>query len=235
MAYNVGMKKIVLKSEFVYLGAIVLLSFAVAMITTTNMGLSMIVAPAFILSEKVSFLTFGQAEYVVQFILFILLCLLLRQFKLSFFFSFITGVIYGFVLDGWRVLIPHFRPEMQGLLPLWLRLIYFVAGMLLTCLSIVLFFKTYLYPQVYDFFVKIVSGRFHLDRGKFKRIFDASFFALSLIMTFLLFGKLVGVGWGTLVMTVLNGIIIGFIDRQFDRFFVCEPIFKKFARQFPQE
>ena len=55
------MKKIHIHSETLYIAAVVLLSFAVAMISSTGFGVSMIVAPAYILSLKVGWLSFGQA------------------------------------------------------------------------------------------------------------------------------------------------------------------------------
>ena len=55
------MKKITLHSEFVYFLAIVLLAFAVALLTAADFGISMIVAPAYLLSLNTRFLSFGQA------------------------------------------------------------------------------------------------------------------------------------------------------------------------------
>lgn len=56
------MKKLSLSGEAVYLIAICLLSLAVAMISAANFGLSMIVAPAYLVSVKTGELTFGQAN-----------------------------------------------------------------------------------------------------------------------------------------------------------------------------
>ena len=58
--------KIKVSSEIGYLAAIVLLSLAVAMLSAADFGISMIVAPAYLLSLKLPFLSFGQAEYVIQ-------------------------------------------------------------------------------------------------------------------------------------------------------------------------
>ena len=74
------MKKITLYSELAYVFAILILSFSVAMVSAADLGLSIIVAPAYILSQKLGFLTFGQSEYVVQAILFIVFCILLKRF-----------------------------------------------------------------------------------------------------------------------------------------------------------
>lgn len=59
-------KKVTLHSETVYLFAILILSFAVAMVSAADFGVSMIVAPAYILSLAVDALTFGQSEYILQ-------------------------------------------------------------------------------------------------------------------------------------------------------------------------
>ena len=126
------------------------------------------------------------------------------------------------------------NPELTapGSMAMWLRIVLFAAGMLLTSFSVMLFYKTYLYPQVYDFFVKGVSEKYGRDRTKFKIAFDFRCLALSCILTFAFFRKLVGVGVGTLIMTALNGFIIGFFDRLFDKYVDLKPLFPKFASKF---
>ena len=66
--------KIKVSSEIAYFAAIILLSLAVAILSAADFGISMIVAPAYLLSLKTSFLSFGQAEYGVQACVFALLC-----------------------------------------------------------------------------------------------------------------------------------------------------------------
>ncbi len=227
------MKKLKISSEFTYIAAIALLSLSVAMITTTGFGVSMIVAPAYILSLKLG-ITFGQGEYIIQAVLFVIFCVLMKKVKPVYFSSFLTGVIYGAVLDLWRKIIPHFNPDITpvGTLPVYLRVIYFVIGMLMTSFSVALFFRTYFYPQVYDFFVKGVSGKFSFHREKFKTCFDASCLLVSVIMTLTLFHKFVGIGVGTLIMTAFNGLIIAFFGKLQDKFLDISPHFPKFAAYF---
>ena len=228
------MKKIKVSSEGMYILAILILSFAVAMITASNFGVSMIVAPAYILSLKLKCLTFGQCEYIIQGLLFCVFCLLMKEVKGVYFSSFLTGVIYGLCLDGWRTLMPSFNPMVTpaGSMSMSIRLIYFIVGMLMSALSIALFFRTYLYPQVYDFFVKGISMRYKKNREHFKIAFDMSCLAISCIMTLLLFKGFVGVGIGTLIMTLLNGMLISFFGKVIDHFFIFEPTAKKFSRRF---
>ena len=231
------MKRIKVKSELIYVIAILLLSFSVAMISCTGFGVSMIVAPAYILSEKVSFLTFGQSEYIIQGILFILFCVLMKKVKVVYFSSFITCILYGAVLDLWRLIIPHFNPNLYavGSLPIGFRIVYFVCGMLLTAFSVALFFQTYLYPQVYDFFVKGISSHFNLNRTKLKTCFDMTCLVIACIMTLLLFHKFVGIGIGTIIMTCFNGMLIGFFSKMFDKHLEVAPIFEIFSKHFDLE
>ena len=231
------MKKIRIPAEAAYLAAILVLSFAVAMTAAADFGVSMIVAPAYILSLKADFLTFGQSEYVVQGLLFIVFCILMRRIKPIYCSAFVTGLIYGAVLDLWRLIVPQFNPSVTppGAFAMPLRIAFFVCGTVLCSFSIALFFHTYLYPQVYDFFVKGVSARYHLNRTRFKMIYDAVFLLTGCAMTLLLFHRFVGVGIGTLITTACNGLLIGFFDRTFDKLFVFSPLFPRFAARFTLE
>lgn len=137
--------RIRLYEEPVYLAALVMLSLAVAM-TAADFGVSMIVAPAYILSLKFPFLTFGRAEYIIQALLFAVFCILMRRIKPVYLFSFVTCIIYGFVLDAWRSVVPAFNPAVTapGSFALPVRLLLFAGGVLLCSFSIASFYKVYL-------------------------------------------------------------------------------------------
>ena len=231
------MRKLHFPGEAAYLVALVVLAFAVAMTAASDLGVSMIVAPAYILSLKVEALTFGQSEYIVQGLLFIVFCLLMRRIKLVYCSAFVTGLIYGAVLDLWRLVIPHFNPVVTppGSLGLPLRIAYFIGGTILCAACIALFFHTYLYPQIYDFFVKGVAARYRLNRTRFKIAYDAAFLLVACTMSLLLFHKFVGVGIGTLITTAVNGVLIGFFDKLYDKYFDFAPWFPKFAAHFALE
>ena len=225
------MKKIQLNSELIYVAANVILAFAVALLSSVDFGLSMIVSPAYILSQKLGVLSFGQCEYVIQFLLFLILCLVMKRFHFTYLCAFFTGVFYGTILDIFRKIIPFFNESITppGSYALWLRIVFFICGEILTAFSIALFFESYIPPQVYDFFVKTVSKRFHKDQTKCKRIFDFSFLVLSIVMTLVFFRKFVGIKWGTVIITLVNGVLIGWFFKQFDKRFEFVPKFKKFS------
>ena len=82
-------------TELAYILGIVTLSFGVAFMEKADFGVSMVIAPAYVLYRAISphlpFFTFGMAEYCFQGLLLLVLMLLLRRFRLSFLFSFVTA------------------------------------------------------------------------------------------------------------------------------------------------
>ena len=222
-------KKLVFPQEITYVLSLIILSFAVSMTVVADFGVSMIVAPAYILSLKIDFLSFGLAEYVVQAVLIILLCILVRKLKFVFLFSFLTCIVYGLVLDLWGNIIPLFNPAVinPASLEMWQRILLFIGGVLLTGFSVALSFKTYLYPQVYDFFVQKLTTSFNVKLSIIKTIFDFSMLALAVILTLVFFGGFRGIGIGTVIMTCINGFIIGFFSKLLDRLFDFKPLWKK--------
>lgn len=226
------MKKLKLPSEVVYLAAIVLLAFSVAMLTSVDFGISMIVAPAYILSLVIP-ITFGQAEYVIQAILFVIFCIVMKNFRISYLSSFITCLLYGAVLDLFR-LIPIFNPAVTppGSMDLWVRIVMFILGVPMSAFSIALFSKTYLYPEVYDLFFMGISKKYCIKTAVFKTCFDAFMLVLGTTMTLAFFKKFVGINWGTLVMTVCNGTLISLFSKLLDKCIDVKPIFKRFASHF---
>lgn len=227
-------KKIPVYEEIIYAVGLLLLSFAVAMVAAADFGVSMIVAPAYVLSLKVDVLSFGQSEYIVQAVLFIVFCILMKRVRLIYFTSFGTCLIYGALLDFWRAVIPAFNPAVTapGSMAMPVRIVFFVGGMLLTSFSVALFYHTYFYPQVYDFFVKGLSIRYKKDTVKFKMIFDACCLVVAVVMSLLLFRRFVGIGIGTLIMTACNGLLIGWCGKLLEKTLDIRPRLKRLAEKF---
>ena len=204
------MKKRVFYSELSYLFGLLILAFAAAMMTRADFGLSMVVAPAYLLHLKVSqylpFFSFGMAEYTLQTVLLLALCFVMRRFRLSYLFSFVTAVLYGFALDGSLWLL-SFIPMDSGAL----RLVFYVVGMVLCSLGVSLFFHTYISPEVYELFVKELSSKLYADIHKVKTVYDCISCLVAVVMSFAFFGlwHFEGVEWGTIVCALINGWMIG--------------------------
>lgn len=230
----VVLKKVKVYSEFVYIIAQLGLTLAVAIMAAADFGVSMIVAPAYIISQKFTFFTFGQWDYIIQGFLFIAFCFAMKKFKFTYFVSFITCVIYGTILDMWRAIIPLLNPAVTvpGSMNIYLRIGMFIIGELLTAFTVMLFFKTYIYPQVCDLFVKGIVEKYNLNQTKCKRIFDICCLLLSLALTLVFFKGFVGIKWGTVIITLINSVLIGFFSKMYDKYFETVPLFARLAQKF---
>lgn len=206
-------------SELAYLFGTVVLAFGTALMTLADFGVSMVVAPAYILHLKISqflpFFSFGMAEYTLQAVLLIIMILAVRRFKVSYLFSFFTAVIYGILLDTF-IFVLSFIPTLM-----YVRVIFYITGFFIVACGVALFFKTYISPEAYELFVKEISDRYKLDIHRFKTIYDISSLIFSVVLSFVFFGFGVfkGVSWGTLIAAIFNGFTIKFFGKLLDNHF----------------
>lgn len=228
------MRKIKIYSEVIYILALFGLTFAVAVLAAADFGLSMIGAPAYIISKRIGFFSFGEWTYLVQALLFIAFCIAMKRIKLVYFVSFITCVIYGYILDMWREIIPILNPDVTapGSMDMWLRVVMFIVGQLLTSFTVMLFLKSYIYPQVCDFFVKGLVEKYKLNQVKFKCIYDISHLVVSVVLSLAFFGSFVGIGWGTVIIAAVTSPLIGVFAKWYDKHFETVALFPKFEKMF---
>jgi uncharacterized membrane protein YczE len=207
-------------TEIAYLIGVFCTAFGVALMTVADLGVSMVVAPAYLIYRKVSLIlpcfTFGMSEYLFQGLLLIIMIIVLRKFKLSYLFSFVTAVVYGFVLDGCMFLV-SFIPADQ----FWVRIVLFFVGWLVVAFGISMMFQTYISPEVYELFVKEVSAEKGIAINKMKTAYDLSSLVLGIILSFAFFGfgAFVGVSIGTVICALLNGFTIGCFSKLLEKHF----------------
>ena len=65
-------------------------------------------------------------------------------------------------------------------------------------------------------------------------IFDYGMLAMSIILTLCFFGKFVGVGIGTIVLTLVNSHLIRLWGKFLDKFTESEPMFPKLVNMLKQ-
>ncbi|MBP5159708.1 MAG: hypothetical protein ILP10_05350 [Lachnospiraceae bacterium] len=213
-------KKKVFYSELAYVFGIIFLALGTAFMERADFGMSMVVAPAYVLHLKISqvlpFFTFGMAEYTFQALVLVLMVIVIRRFRWSYLLSFVTAVVYGFTLDGCIWLVAQI--EWEGFAP---RIVFYVAGMIVCALGVALFFRSYIPPGAYELFVKEVSARFNRNINRVKTVYDCSSCVLAVVLSFVFFGfgTFEGVKLGTVFCALVNGSLIGLVSKILDRFF----------------
>lgn len=229
-------------SELLWLFGILFVSLGVCLCNKADLGVSMIAAPSFIVAEALSvvcpFFSVGVTEYVLQGVLLILMCAIMRKFHWIYLTSFIVAVLYGYTINLFLFLLKD-----VVITAVYLRWLVLLVGIFLIGFGVACFFRTYLPLQVYELFVAEISKRFSLKLSKVKLVFDFSLLALSLILVFTLFGDANSFDWssiyyhsyhnvglGTLVITVLNSPVISLCGKVIDKFFVPVPAFNKLCK-----
>lgn len=216
------MKQRLLYSELAYVFGVLLMAFGASCMQRADFGMSMVITPAYLLHAKLvqvlPFFSFGFGAATFQGILIAVMCLVLRRFRASYLFSFVTAVIYGVVLDCDVWILSHVPSTLA------VRIALYVGGMVITSAGVAFFFRTYIAPEAYELFVKNVSEKYGVAVHKFKTGYDIASLILSVIMSFCFFGfgVFVGVNWGTLICAFINGTLIGWFIKLYDHLWYFE-------------
>ena len=207
-------------TEAAYVIGLITLALGTAFMERANFGMSMVVAPAYLIYLKVSdylnWFSFGMAEYCFQTFLIIVLAIVLHRFKRKYLFSFITAFIYGSVLDVMMNavnLIPG-----NGILQ---RIVCYNVGLIICAIGVSLLFHTYIPPEAYELVVKEISSKFDWDINNTKTAYDCCSCIVAVVMSFLLIGfwRFEGVKLGTVLCALINGRMIGQCSNHFEKHF----------------
>ena len=195
------------------------------LVSKSAFGLSAIIAPAFILHEKLDFLTIGFCEYIIQGILLTLCCIIIGKFKFQFIATICNIIFYGAAFDIIdRLILASFNPS-----DIPSRILLAIIGTIVTSFAVALMLRTYIPPSIYEIFVKEVAVAKGFKVIKTKLVFDASMLALSFILMFLLIGefRFDFIGILTIISAFLNSILIAFFGKFMDKYLYFAPAIPK--------
>ena len=101
------------------------------------------------------------------------------------------------------------------------RVICYIAGMLVCAMGVACMFKTYLMPEAYELFVRELAEKTGAPTGRVKTIYDCASCALAVALSFAFFGlwHFEGVKLGTVVCALVNGALIGKCGKLFEAVF----------------
>lgn len=226
------MKKPVFYTELAYLFGLFILAWGTALTAWGGYGISMVVAPAYVLhmalSPHLPWFTFGVAEYVLQAFVLGIMMLVLRKFNFSYLLSFAAALIYGVMLDAGMALFGNILPAEPVE---WQTMLAYFGGDMAVCAGIALVLRSYLPPEVYELFIKEVAPKAGLKLHIFKIVYDCTSLVLAIILSFALCGGLQHIGIGTVCCAFINGMLIKLFSNLYDHTFTFKDLFplrKKF-------
>lgn len=219
------MKKLTKMNEAAWCMGLILCSLGISLATKAGLGLSMIAAPPYIIHIKMikyfSFYTQGTSEYIFEGILLVVLCIIVRRFKLRYLLSFVTAVIFGKLIDMWL----YFFGGSAVFSDMAIRIAAFYASVVCVSTAVAFYFRTRMPLTIYELIVREISDRFGFEINRVKHINDISMLCLSFILAFSLNRSIDGIGVGTIVVTVVNAPLIKLIGKGLDRVFEFDSVF----------
>lgn len=236
------MSKFKKSGELLWALGMLFVALGVSTCNKANLGVSMIAAPTFVVSDALknvfSGISVGMTEYMLQGTLLVVLCIIIRKFNWRYLLSFIEAVIYGYILNFFLWLLSGITVD-----AVWLRWVMLLIGDCFTAFGVACFFRTYMPLQIYELFVSEFTNSFKLSIAKVKWVFDILLLIISIILAVTLFDDIKTFDWskiyctsfhniglGTLVTTIINSPIISLMGKLIDKFFGPAPKFEKFEK-----
>ena len=199
-----------LQRYFWFVIGIIINSFGIALITKAGLGTSPISSLSYVLSLQFPF-TLGQFTFVIN-MLFILaqFILLKKDFEPIQFLQIAVNVIFSACID--------ISMDLLG----WLTISNFMAALialLIGCSILALGIAIEVAPDVLmvpgEGIVRAISTVLDKRFGNVKIIFDVTLVSTATILSFLFFGKLNGLGLGTIISAIIVGYIVNLLNQKF--------------------
>ena len=196
----------------IYIGGMLIQNFGLYLNARSGLGTSALLAVAYVGGIYWG-ISFGDATIVI-FSLYILAQFLVRGRKHRQWRDLLQLPVTLFVGEIFNLLDLIF-PVALIQSSMVLRVIALVCAMTFNAIGATLAVNMRLIPTPGDGILQALSDRFGVELGKMKRILDCTMVAVAAAMSFLLLGRLEGVGIGTILAMFVVGKIISRCNRLF--------------------
>ena len=192
-----------------YLSGLLMLALGSVLSIRSGLGVTASASLGFVLSERTG-LSMGTLT-VANFALYIVAQLFLarRESYLRILLQLPFSVFFSWMID---VFLAWIRLEPAGAAG---RVLCMIAGVLLTSLGVFASVSPHIVPAAPDGIVQTISERFAWKFGNVKNVFDLTIVFLSAGLGWLLLGRVVGIGVGTVVSALVTGRLVRLLENCF--------------------
>ena len=191
--------RVILRGEAALILAIIINSIGVLLMLQSGSGISSISSVPYAFSEVFPRLTLGTWTYIFQGLLVITLMVCKKKFIPSYLFSFVAGFLFGELMDInelWITKLPTTIP---------LRIVYFVLSYGIICFGIALSNRCKLPIIPTDLFPRDLAQIINKPYAQVKITFDVTCLVVTVCLTYLTLGRILGLGIGTVVAAFTMG------------------------------
>ncbi|WKY47483.1 cytidylate kinase family protein [Eubacteriaceae bacterium ES3] len=197
------------KRYLIFSIGIIINSFGISLITKANLGTSPISSLPFTLSLGFS-PTLGTFTLYMSIILIVLQIILLRKnFPKHYFLQIPVSILFSVFIDLSMSFLTFMNP-----VNFIFQFLFLVLGCLILGFGVYLEMVADVVMLPGEAFVNAVSITFKSDFGKTKVLFDTSMTICAILLSFIIFNHLEGVGIGTVLAAVMVGMVARFLKRQ---------------------
>lgn len=215
-------KKELVKRYAVLLIGLYFMALSVRLSVATGLGTSPISTLPNVFAYIFPDASFGVIMFIWNMLLLIAQIVVLRKdFKPVQLLQIPLSFIFSAMLDFNQYLLSFFTPE--GII---VKIIMIVVGCILLGLSVFITVRADVVMNCGEGIVNAVSEKLHFEFGYVKVALDVSYVVIGGILSFVFFGKLQGIGIGTLFLAVCTGFVVEFftklLGKKIDRFFLTK-------------
>ncbi len=192
-----------------FAAGILINSFGIVLITKGAMGTSQISSIPYVLSLQVPSISFGMFSFIMNMVYIVLQALLLRkQFKPFQLLQIVVNVVFSASIDVFMAMLSFYAPQQ-----LFTRVLSAIAGCIVLAFGISVEVAPDLIMVPGEGIVAAISKVSGWRFGSVKVAFDVTLILIAALLSWLFFGKIVGVGVGTLLSAVSVGQFVNLINR----------------------
>ena len=152
--------------------------------------------------------TFGNTTIFFQLFCFALILLVQRRVDLKTILIVPLSIVFGYIIDLYMLILSI------GGLPLWLRYLFCLLGIVFTALGIVIIVGANLMLPAPDALMRAISATFNKPLSKVKFTGDAIWAVLSIVIELIFCGKMLSVWIGTILSVLLTGKLVGVFGKK---------------------
>lgn len=193
-----------IKKWLYFIIGVLINSFGIALITKGALGTPPISSIPYVLSLQFPSFSFGMTTFLIN-SLFILvqIILLKKDFKPLQCLQFGVNILFSSFIDFSMSLLSFLE-----LSNIWMQMLTLLLG----CLVLAIGINFEVAPKIMfvpgEGAVQAISDAFHTNFGRTKVAFDTTLMGIALLLSFLFFGHLNGLGIGTIISALIVGLFV---------------------------
>ncbi|MBS6167176.1 YczE/YyaS/YitT family protein [Dielma fastidiosa] len=203
------MNTISLKRIGIYFLGLVILCLGVVLNTKTNLGVAAINGIPYVLANTTS-ISLGTAVLMMYCLFIAVQWLVKKRIDLLTLLQLPISYLFGRMVDVINLYVLQFEAGsfIEGIVML-------AAAIILVALGTTLVVSMNLVPNAPDGLVQTIAGRWNQSFGKVKLIFDGCCLCIAAIISWLMLGNIIGLGFGTVCSMALTGPLCSWLKTRF--------------------